>query len=33
LCYDLIGIGIDDENAGPGHRVFLRKGTSRDAVR
>src|SRR5256885_74372 len=24
LCNDVVGVGVDDENAGPGHLVFLR---------
>ncbi|MEH2621340.1 hypothetical protein V1285_006286 [Bradyrhizobium sp. AZCC 1620] len=33
LCYELVGIGIDDENARPGHGIFLRDNASVDTAR
>ena len=33
LCHELVGIGIDDENAWPGHGIFLRDDASVDTAR
>ena len=33
LCHELVGVGIDDENAWPGHGGFLRDDASDDTAR
>ena len=33
LCHEMVGIGIDDENARPGHDAFLRDDAPVDTVR
>src|SRR5690242_15868371 len=33
LGHELVGIGIDDENAWPGHGIFLRDDASADSMR